>query len=124
MKLNDIEFYIEQHGTAADVAAVMPKIFTRKELARILGITPARVLQLAKRKKNPLPLEPVFDGYSERKVLIAEEERVRDWLKIELKKPEYSQRRMNLPALKKELDRLYRRRNRIFRKYEKILAHF
>jgi len=74
-----------------------------KRLSNILGVSIPRIFQLSKRKNNPLPLKKTKEKFTSRSALIAEMEELKQWLKIEIKKPPHSQRRLNLQALKKEL---------------------
>ena len=96
-----------------------PHIFTRRRLAELFGITPMRVWQLSKRKKNPLPLELVENGYSGQQVLIIEEAELAEWIAHEEKSGPHKQKKISFEAVKKELQRIGRKRNRIIKKYQK-----
>ena len=112
---------IDLTGTVDEALAVAPHIFTRKKLAKLLGITQARVWQLSKRKRNPLPLELVEENYSGQRVLIIEESKLAEWISREEKRGSHSQKKINLEAAKKELQKIGRKRKRIIRKYQKKL---
>ena len=126
-KLEEIIDYIEFYGTEIarisneDSAIMSPQIFTKRRLAKLFDITPVRVWQLSKRKRNPLPLELVEENYSGQRVLIIEESKLAEWISREEKRGSHSQKKINLEAAKKELQKIGRKRKRIIRKYQKKL---
>ena len=76
---------IEIEGSKEEIDIMKPKELSISELSKLLGVTPIRIYQLQKRKKNPLPMIK-SDEKSGRNVWSIKEIPLLEWIEQEEEK--------------------------------------
>ena len=106
---------IEIEGTSEEIDVMKPKELSISELSHLLGVTPIRIYQLQKRKKNPLPMVK-SDEKRGRNVWTIKEIPLLEWIDQEEEKVD-ARKKVDYSNLHAYFDELFEKRDEIIDKY-------